>query len=124
MDIFHSILDPGQVPEIKGVTRFVLKACHLTYASDIVSHRCRFPAQERVGGDSKIPTIIYYDQGGKVRAVGAEAASEAIEETAEDEGWTKAEWLVVFSSLVINYNRNPIHHLQVQAAHASQINEL
>jgi nitrate reductase cytochrome c-type subunit len=53
---------------------------------------CRFPAQERVGGASKIPTIIYYDREGKVRAVGAEATSEAVELTAEEEGWTKAEW--------------------------------
>ena len=55
---------------------------------------CRFPAQERVGGASKIPTIIYYDDEGKVRAVGSEAA--AVEQTAEDEGWTRAEW---YSSL-------------------------
>jgi hypothetical protein len=53
---------------------------------------CRFPAQEHVGGDSKIPTIIYYDQEGEVCAVGAEATIEGIEQTAEDEGWTKAEW--------------------------------
>jgi len=53
---------------------------------------CRFPAQERVGGDSKIPTIIYYDKEGRVCAVGAEATSEGVEEAAEDESWTKAEW--------------------------------
>lgn len=53
---------------------------------------CRFPAQERVGGASKIPTIIYYDQEGEVRAVGAEATSEGVEQTAEDAGWMKAEW--------------------------------
>lgn len=70
--ISYSILDPGQVPEIKGVTRF--------------------PSQERVGGDSKIPTIMYYDQDGQVRAVGAEAMREGLLETAEDENWTKAEW--------------------------------
>jgi hypothetical protein len=45
---------------------------------------------------------MYYDQDGKVRAVGAEATSEAIEEAAEDEGWTKAEWLVAIFCL-INY---------------------
>ena len=43
-------------------------------------------------GSSKIPTIIYYDQEGKVRAVGAEAIREGIEEEAEDGGWVKAEW--------------------------------
>lgn len=53
---------------------------------------CRFPAHELVSGASKIPTILYYDQSGKVRAVGAEAAREGILETAEDEHWVKAEW--------------------------------
>ncbi|KAF5374607.1 hypothetical protein D9615_008998 [Tricholomella constricta] len=70
--ISYSILDPGQVPEIKGVTRF--------------------PAQEKVGGSSKIPTVIYYDKAGKVRAVGAEALRESLRDTIEDEGWVKAEW--------------------------------
>lgn len=54
----------------------------------------RFPAQENVGGDSKIPSILYYDQFSKVRAVGAEALQESIIEQAEDEGWVKVEWLV------------------------------
>ncbi|KAF4620562.1 hypothetical protein D9613_001104 [Agrocybe pediades] len=72
--ISYSILDPGQVPEIRGVTRY--------------------PAQEHVGGDSKIPTIIYYDRQGAVRAVGAEAMRDGIEEQAEDEEWVKAEWQV------------------------------
>ena len=49
---------------------------------------CRFPAQEHVGGDSKVPTVIYYDLLGKVRAVGAETLREGI---AEDENWVKAE---------------------------------
>jgi len=70
--VSYCILDPGQVPEIKGVTRF--------------------PAQEQVGGDSKIPTIIYYDQDGVVQAVGAEALKEGLEDMIEDESWTKAEW--------------------------------
>ena len=56
----------------------------------------RFPSQERVGGDSKIPTIMYYDQDGKVRAVGAEAMREGLVEIAEDEQWTKAEWFATF----------------------------
>jgi hypothetical protein len=51
-----------------------------------------------VGGDSKIPTIIYYDQGGKVCAAGAEAMREGLLEMAEDEEWTKAEWYILSSS--------------------------
>ncbi|KAK0448953.1 uncharacterized protein EV420DRAFT_1566351 [Desarmillaria tabescens] len=67
--ISYSILDPGSVPEIKGVTRF--------------------PEQERVGSDAKIPTILYYDKTGTVRAVGAEALRESILEQAEEESWFK-----------------------------------
>ncbi|KAF9478438.1 hypothetical protein BDN70DRAFT_994212 [Pholiota conissans] len=70
--ISYSILDPGQVPEIKGVTRF--------------------PAHEQINGASKIPTIIYYDRSGNVKAVGAEAMVEGIYEQAVDEQWVKAEW--------------------------------
>ncbi|KAJ2917958.1 hypothetical protein MD484_g2425, partial [Candolleomyces efflorescens] len=70
--ISYSILDPGQVPEIKSVNRF--------------------PGHEQIRGESKIPTMIYYDNTGAVRAVGAEAMREGISETALDEGWTKSEW--------------------------------
>ncbi|KAH7912713.1 hypothetical protein BJ138DRAFT_1228277 [Hygrophoropsis aurantiaca] len=70
--ISYCILDPGDIPVIQGVTRF--------------------PCQENVGGDSKIPSIIYYDQEETVRAVGGEALQESTIEKAEDEGWTKLEW--------------------------------
>ena len=53
---------------------------------------CRFPAQEQISGASKIPTVIYYDRTGKVRAVGAEAMKESIYVIAEEENWVKAEW--------------------------------
>ena len=52
----------------------------------------RFPAQEHVSGASKIPTVMYYDRAGKVRAAGAEASVEGIFETAEEEQWIKTEW--------------------------------
>ena len=52
----------------------------------------RYPAQEHVGGDSKIPSILYYDRQGAVRAVGAEALQEHIIEQAEEENWIKLEW--------------------------------
>ena len=55
----------------------------------------RFPAQEHIGGDSKIPSILYYDQEGHLRAAGAEATQESVIEKAEDEGWAKLEWSVV-----------------------------
>ena len=47
-----------------------------------------------MGGDSKIPTILYYDQQGNVCAAGDEANQEGIEQIAGEEEWTKAEWYV------------------------------
>ncbi|KAG1792838.1 uncharacterized protein HD556DRAFT_1378586 [Suillus plorans] len=70
--VSYCILDPGEVPVIRGVARY--------------------PAQEHVGGDSKIPSILYYDLQENVRAVGAEALQEHIIEQAEDEEWVKLAW--------------------------------
>ena len=55
----------------------------------------RFPANELISGASKIPTVIYYDRAGKVRAVGAEALQEGVFEIAEEENWIKAEWSAI-----------------------------
>ncbi|KAF9231960.1 hypothetical protein BU15DRAFT_81773 [Melanogaster broomeanus] len=70
--VSYCILDPGEVPKILGVSRY--------------------PAQEHIGGDNKIPSILYYDQQGVVRAVGAETSQPHIIEQAEDENWLKLEW--------------------------------
>lgn len=68
----------------------------LLSASLVASHNdhvlFRFPANEHISGASKIPTVIYYDRKGVVRAVGAEAMREGIFEQAEEEQWIKAEW--------------------------------
>lgn len=45
-----------------------------------------------MGGDSKIPTIIYYDEAGSAQAIGAEADGDGINDRAEEDKWTKAEW--------------------------------
>lgn len=50
----------------------------------------RFPAQ--MDSSSKIPSIIYYDTTGAVKAIGAEAIRGGIEVEAEDNKWSKAEW--------------------------------
>lgn len=57
-------------------------------------HLQRFPAQEQVGGDAKIPSIIWYDQDGNVKSVGAEALAdqEWVVEEEEDNGLIRAEW--------------------------------
>ncbi|KAH7884462.1 hypothetical protein F5I97DRAFT_1937901 [Phlebopus sp. FC_14] len=69
--VSYTILEPNQVPIIHGVTRF--------------------PGQEHVAGNSKIPSILYYDRHGNVMAAGAEADNATIVSQAEDEGWIKAE---------------------------------
>ncbi|KAJ8094284.1 hypothetical protein PM082_006824 [Marasmius tenuissimus] len=68
----YAVLDPGLPPMIEGVSKF--------------------PGQGKVGGDSKIPSIIYYDQEGKVRAVGAEATEGSFLEEAEDKEYIRVEW--------------------------------
>ncbi|KAH9485819.1 Heat shock 70 kDa protein 12B [Psilocybe cubensis] len=74
--VSYSILDPGQIPEIRGVNRY--------------------PGQESVGGDLKIPTILWYDQEGVVKAAGAEATREGIAIQVEEEQWVKCEWFKVY----------------------------
>ncbi|KAF9047849.1 hypothetical protein BJ165DRAFT_1314171, partial [Panaeolus papilionaceus] len=81
--VSYSILDPGEIPEIKPSLH------DLTNRKSLLS---RFPAQEYISGASKIPTVIYYDRAGNVHAVGAEAMQEGIYERAEDKQWFKAEW--------------------------------
>ncbi|KAF8160149.1 hypothetical protein K438DRAFT_1921672 [Mycena galopus ATCC 62051] len=68
----YCLLEPGRVPEILPITRF--------------------PAQDHVGADSKVPSVIYYDQSGMARACGPEALHESVVEQAEEAGWKKAEW--------------------------------
>ncbi|KAJ4471454.1 hypothetical protein J3R30DRAFT_1080306 [Lentinula aciculospora] len=70
--VSYSILDPGSIPITQGVTSF--------------------PAQGKVGGSAKIPSILYYDQEGRVRAVGSEATEPAFIEQAEEEGFIKVSW--------------------------------
>ena len=55
----------------------------------------RFPGQAQVNGDAKVPSLLYYDKSGNVRAAGAEVLTESVNEDALTEGWTKAEWLVM-----------------------------
>lgn len=69
--ISYSVLDPDIPPTIQPVTRY--------------------PSLEGTGGNAKIPTVICYDQNGKVRAAGAEAMSENINDKIEEEGWVRCE---------------------------------
>ncbi|KAI6119939.1 hypothetical protein EDD16DRAFT_1476965 [Pisolithus croceorrhizus] len=68
--VSYSILTPGEIPEIYPVTRF--------------------PHQGHVGGNCKIPTVIYYDKQGKVCATGIDDLGDF--ERDEVENWTKVQW--------------------------------
>lgn len=52
----------------------------------------RFPGQENAAGNSKIPSIMYYNPDGSVRAVGAEAALPGLALDAEDQNLHFVEW--------------------------------
>jgi len=70
--------------------------CNEPLCSNFLCHR--FPGQEHVAGNSKIPSIMYYDKDGAMRAAGAEAENASVLSDAEDEGWIKAELYVLFPS--------------------------
>ncbi|KAJ7905200.1 hypothetical protein B0H13DRAFT_1716733 [Mycena leptocephala] len=78
----YSILEPGQVPVIRPITRF--------------------PGQQDVGGDSKVPTSIYYDREGIIRAEGAETMLAESMDRAYDEGWQRAEWFKLHLRPTVN----------------------
>ena len=50
-----------------------------------------YPGQEHVTGNTKIPSILFYDRKGKVRAAGAEAEDAQVLAQAEDDEWSKVE---------------------------------
>jgi hypothetical protein len=51
----------------------------------------RFPGQEHVAGNSKIPSVVYYDQYGSIKAAGAEADTAAMASLAEEQSWIRTE---------------------------------
>lgn len=53
-----------------------------------------YPGQEHVAGNSKIPSIIYYDKAGVFKAAGAEVESSRVIAQAENEHWQKVELCV------------------------------
>ncbi|KAG8215047.1 hypothetical protein J3R82DRAFT_8456 [Butyriboletus roseoflavus] len=69
-DISYSILQPGEIPQPQGVTKY--------------------PGQGQVG-DCKLPSIMYYDHVGDLKAVGYEALKDELVEVALTEGWVKLE---------------------------------
>lgn len=59
---------------------------------------CSYPGQEAENRarDTKIPSVLFYDEDGEVRAVGAEAVSDGTELEALDNGWIRAEWYIPY----------------------------
>ena len=45
-----------------------------------------------IAGASKVPSIIYYDAKGHVKAIGAEAIDDVVYQAAIEGHWRKAEW--------------------------------
>ena len=86
----YSILEPGQQPEIRPVTQYASYFRH--YSLVFLPLYPRFPGQQTVGGDSKIPSVVCYDADGKVVAVGSETDPDSNPELSEIAGLTRAEW--------------------------------
>ncbi|KAN0086239.1 hypothetical protein V8E55_007373 [Tylopilus felleus] len=78
--VSYCILVPHQVPE-----SFII-----FYRSKLIG--VRFPAQRVARSDTKVPSVLYYDKSGALRAAGAEVLAQDIVEAALSEGWTRAEW--------------------------------
>lgn len=55
-----------------------------------------------MGGDSKVPTSIYYDREGIIRAEGAETMLAESMDRAYDEGWQRAEWYVILFARTVS----------------------
>ncbi|KAH0836433.1 hypothetical protein J3R83DRAFT_8038 [Lanmaoa asiatica] len=69
--VSYCILQPGEVPHPQGVMKY--------------------PGQGQVG-DFKLPSVMYYDSKGNLKAVGYEALKDELAEEAMSEGWVKLEW--------------------------------
>ncbi|KDR67670.1 hypothetical protein GALMADRAFT_1071822 [Galerina marginata CBS 339.88] len=74
--ISYSILDPGTAPKIQPVTRYNLYD----------------DGHQRTTSISKVPTVIYYDELGNARALGAETTEESV----VSKGWMKVEWFKLY----------------------------
>lgn len=72
-----------------------------------------FPGQEHVAGNSKIPSVIYYDKHGKMMAAGAEADTAAVISQAEDFGWIKTELYDSTTPLILHKSLTPLLQIQV-----------
>jgi len=68
--VSYAFLEPGKPPELVAVMRY--------------------PGQEHLPTDLKIPSVVVYDDKGVFQTAGAEA--EDVQDMVDREGWQKAEW--------------------------------
>jgi hypothetical protein len=76
--VSYCILDPGEVPMIRGVSKV---SGHLTCV--FLAHSMVADIPRKSKSAKYLPSIIYHDLQGEVRAVGTEALQEHIIEQAE-----------------------------------------
>ena len=70
----------------------------------------RFPRQHHADRIEKVPSVIYYDQEGHLRAIGAETLDPDTNSEAADEDWIKVAWRV---SNPARARRISIHSLRI-----------
>ena len=87
--VSYCIREPHHAPEIFPVARY---APHRFLSIFFTGHR--FPSQGVCHADTKVPSVLYYDKTGSVRAAGAEVLARDVIERALTEEWSKAESLV------------------------------
>ncbi|TFK71045.1 hypothetical protein BDN72DRAFT_877353 [Pluteus cervinus] len=66
--------------------------CLYEYLYSLYRSEMDMSGDEFISGNFKVPSIIWYDAGGDVQAIGAGAIRDGIEEEAEDGQWNKVEW--------------------------------
>ena len=87
--VSYCIKEPRHAPKILSVARY---AVHQFLSIFFTGHR--FPSQGVGYTDAKVPSVLYYDKAGTVRAAGAEVLAQDAIERAMTEEWSKAELLV------------------------------
>ena len=87
--VSYCIKEPHHGPEVLSVSRYAL---HRFLSIFFTSHR--FPSQGVGHTDAKVPSVLYYDKTGTIRAVGAEVLARDVIKRALIEEWSKVELLV------------------------------
>ena len=88
----YCILNSGHAHIVQGVNRCVSISA---YGLSPCSTHCRYPGQDTDAGPAKVPSVMYYDGDGFVRAIGAEALLESNIETARARKWEKVQWCCI-----------------------------